>query len=410
MAAYHRPTLHPEVPERAEAPDRAVPDQSAGSHRRDTPVGAQVPAPVTVDEGGRDRYFDVLRALAIIRVVLIHMFPVAWLSMIFPSMGVMFALGGSLMAKSVDRSAGDAITGRIRRLLPAYWVMGIVLVPAMFLTGWQHIPAVKTMVLWIVPLAEPPVTAWAAPVTGVLWYLCTYLWLVILSPVLLALYRRARVVTVVAPLLLLAAMTYVPWPFGDRADSVATDVLTFASCWILGFAHRDGDLRRVPTPVIWFVALASTSISLWWVCTHPGEEGVELSTAPIAYGAYSVGFVLILVRMSPSMGWLARRRPLVGAVNLLNSRAVTIYLWHNAAITVAFPIGDRFKLYELTGDGPLTNVAYMGIAVVLIALVVPAIGWVEDLAARRRPQLLPWGKKPQVKPRPVQKTWWGPTP
>jgi hypothetical protein len=339
------------------------------------------------------------------------MFPVAWLSMIFPSMGVMFALGGSLMAKSVDRSAGEAISGRVRRLLPAYWVMGLALVPAMFVTGWEHIPGVRSLLLWIVPIAEPPVTAWAAPVTGVLWYLATYLWLVFLSPVLLACYRRARVVTVIAPLALLSALDHVPWPFGDRAESVATDVLTFAACWILGFAHRDGDLRRVPAPLIWLLALAGTSGALWWVWTHPGEEGVDLSTTPLAYGIYSAGFVLVLVRLSPSMTWLARRRFLDRLVSLFNARAVTIYLWHNAAITVAFPIGDAIRLWRFGGDDTaLTNVLYMGIAVALICCVVPAIGWVEDIAARRKPQLLPWGRAAPSRPRKPQKTWWGPTP
>ena len=38
---------------------------------------------------GRDRYFDTLRTLAIIRVVVFHAFPVAALELVFPSMGVM---------------------------------------------------------------------------------------------------------------------------------------------------------------------------------------------------------------------------------------------------------------------------------------------------------------------------------
>jgi len=50
---------------------------------------------------------DLLRVLAIIRVVLHRAFMVATdLPVIFPSMGVMFALGGSLMTKSMDRVPG----------------------------------------------------------------------------------------------------------------------------------------------------------------------------------------------------------------------------------------------------------------------------------------------------------------
>ncbi|HWN27039.1 MAG TPA: glycosyltransferase, partial [Actinomycetospora sp.] len=47
--------------------------------------------------GGRERWLDLLRAVALLRVVTYHAFGGGWMSMVFPSMGVMFALGGSLM-------------------------------------------------------------------------------------------------------------------------------------------------------------------------------------------------------------------------------------------------------------------------------------------------------------------------
>lgn len=51
--------------------------------------------------GGRDRYFDLLRAIALFRVVFYHLMGWAWLPVLFPSMGVMFALAGNLMARSL---------------------------------------------------------------------------------------------------------------------------------------------------------------------------------------------------------------------------------------------------------------------------------------------------------------------
>src|SRR3954453_6480900 len=149
---------------------------------------------------GRDRYFDTLRAVAIIRVVLYHAFPFTALELVFPSMGVMFALGGSLMVKSLDRGAGRAVRNRLRRLLPALWVMGLILVPVMVLHGWPDRPSWPHLLLWIVPIADPPANEFGNPAAGVLWYLVTYLWLVLLSPLLLKLYRRLRLVTVLLPL------------------------------------------------------------------------------------------------------------------------------------------------------------------------------------------------------------------
>jgi hypothetical protein len=356
--------------------------------------------------GSRDRYFDALRAAAIIRVVVFHMFPLAWISMVFPSMGVMFALGGSLMVRSIDRSVEQAITGRLRRLLPGLWVMGAVGIPAMIWAGWDDRPGWTSLMLWVLPIAEPPSSEWAGQFTGILWYLVTYLWLVLLSPVLLWCYRRARLFTLGTPLAGLAAWENLPALVGESAGSVVSDVLTFAACWVLGFAHRVGDLRRVSLAVLIPVAVAAAGGGLAWTLTHPGEDGVDLASQPVAYGVFSVGFVLLLLRFTPRMDWLARRRFLNGLVNLCNARAVTIYLWHNVAIALCFATGDFVQVWRI-GD-TFAMAGYFAIAVILLVVVIALLGWVEDVAARRPVRLLPWSVVPPSRPRPVTPAWSGP--
>jgi len=354
----------------------------------------------------RDRYFDALRAAAIIRIVCYHTLGFGWLSLIFPSMGVMFALGGSLMAKSVDRSAEQAVTGRLRRLLPALWVFGAIVVPAMFWAGWADRPNWTRFLMWVVPIVEPPSSSWAEPATGVLWYLVAYLWMVLLSPVLLKLYRRWRLPTIIVPLLLLVPWDNLPLPVGEHLASAVTDVLTFVACWVIGFAHREGDLARVRFAVLVPVSVVLVSSGLAWTLTHPGEEGIDLANEPIAYGLYSLGFTLLLLRISPSMAWLTRRRWLNGLVNFCNARAVTIYLWHNIAITLAL-----LGVGLIEGDGMdvwLENVAMFGLLFVLLAGFVAVFGWVEDVAARRPVRLLPWHTVPASRPRKVTPEWCGP--
>src|SRR3954452_9872416 len=190
----------------------------------------------------RDRYFDTLRAVAIVRVVLFHAFPVAALELVFPSMGVMFALGGSLMVKSLDRNAGQAVRNRIRRLLPALWVMALILVPLMIHRGWPDRPSWPHLLLWLVPIADPPASDFGYSAAGVLWYLVTYLWLVLLSPVLLWLYRQWNLPTVLLPLFGLLMLVAYPNSFGQSTTWVLQNILTFGSCWVLGMAHRQGDL------------------------------------------------------------------------------------------------------------------------------------------------------------------------
>lgn len=314
----------------------------------------------------RDRYFDTLRAAALVRVIVYHMFPFAWLGLLVPAMGVMFALGGSLMAASLDRSGGApdrVVANRLRRLLPAVWAFGVLLVPAMLWHGWPDRPEWSHFLLWVVPLAPPPGTEWALPATEVLWYLVTYLWLVVLSPVLLWAYRRWPLWTVLLPLAALAVVA--------ERGGVLTDLATYAPCWIAGFAHRDGALRRLG--LRWLMALAATSLTggLTWAMTRGAADD------PIAQALYSLGAVLLLLRAAPRMDWLARVRPLDRFVSAVNARAVTIYLWHNPAIAACFVVGDVLQVWRLGDAG------YLAVAVLLIAGAVTALGWVEDRSSHR---------------------------
>lgn len=93
----------------------------------------------------------------------------------------------------------------------------------------------------------------------------------------------------------------------------------------------------------------------------------------------------------PGFGWLRRIRPLDGLVTLLNARAVTVYLWHEIALILSVPLIDRlWRIPFCERHLPLDSLWFQfGVAWVLIAVAIPLTGWAEDLAARRRPRLLP---------------------
>src|SRR6187549_126428 len=110
----------------------------------------------------RNRYLDLLRAAAIVRVIVYHLFGWPWLSILLPAMGIMFALAGSLTAASLDkRAAGQVITSRLRRLLPPLWLLAVVAVPAMLYLGWTREdggdePLSWKLGLWLLPIGDPP--------------------------------------------------------------------------------------------------------------------------------------------------------------------------------------------------------------------------------------------------------------
>jgi peptidoglycan/LPS O-acetylase OafA/YrhL len=346
----------------------------------------------------RNRYLDLLRAAAIVRVVVYHLFGWPWLSIVFPAMGVMFALAGSLTAASLDnRSARNVVTSRLRRLLPPLWLLGLIAVPVMLALGWAHetdgeqpfSPA--KLLLWIVPVGDPTGSDKAVDLWEPLWYIRAYLWFVLLSPVMYLAYKKLRWFAVVLPLLAMAALDKTGFTLPDMADSAMWDFVTFGACWMAGFAHHDGRLARVKPSLVVVTAVVLGAVAMYWLQGHPGEDGYDLNDVAESQALWSLAFVLVVLRWQPPMGWLAKVRPLDGAVTLLNGRAVTIYLWHNIAIDAVWPVLAFVALDDL---GSLEGAAELVVALGLTALAVLAFGWVEDLAARRRPRLFPARSRP----------------
>ncbi|MCM2575813.1 acyltransferase [Streptomyces sp. MTZ3.1] len=366
--------------------------------------------------GGRDRCLDLLRALALVRVVAYHAFGWAWLTLVFPSMGVMFALAGSLMARSLRRPAVGVILRRFRRLLLPLWLYGVVVLGILFSRGWHPDRDAPfwwwlRVACWVVPVGSPLFpehfggagglleTTWAEQAAGPLWYLRAYLWFVLLSPMLLRMFRRAPRAVLCAPLALTAllgtGLVEIP---GETGEAV-TDFAVHGSCWILGFCHADGLLRRLPRYLVPSVAPVLMGLALWWASGHRGEDGWDLNDIPPAQGLWSFGFCALLLHFSPS--WRELPGPLRRfdkPVTLAGNRAMTIYLWHEAALLATVPLLDQ--LWDVPGASPAyahllessSSVLMFLLTWPLLALIVPAVGWVEDVAAGRRPRLWPNGR------------------
>ncbi|MDG4789242.1 acyltransferase [Micromonospora sp. WMMD1102] len=347
----------------------------------------------------RNRYYDLLRCLAIVRVVVYHVTGWAFLTLAFPAMSVMFALGGALMASSLDRFGPAAVGRRLRRLLPSLWLVALVFVPAMLLTGLA--PSWR-LVFWVLPLADPPANTWGALVLSVVWYLRDYLWFVLVSPAARWLFRRWPVPTLLAPYLLLGVVEF---GFPD-APGVLRDFGLYYGAWLLGFAQHDGLLRRLSRRLLFGIAVPVGIAGLGWILGHPGPRGYDLNDVPLGNALWSVAFVLLVFGLAPPaaagvdraggdrvVGWVDRvvagvdRRVRLGrAVTVLNSRALTVYLWH---MPFVIAVNELLSGLGLAHSSALGLAARLAAVAVLVGVAVAVFGWVEDLAARRPPRLLP---------------------
>ncbi|QDN94046.1 acyltransferase [Streptomyces sp. S1D4-23] len=408
--------MHPEpAPPPTSAPTPAptpTPGSAPGSAAR------SAPAP---KKPGRDRYLDLLRSIALVRVVVYHLFGWAWLTVVFPSMGVMFALAGSLMARSLSRPALGVIRGRVRRLLPPLWAFSAVALALMFAGGWNVVKdpdnggtwGLVKLIDYVIPIGAPPFPwhvgsksglledTWAVQAAGPLWYLRAYLWFVIASPLLLWAFRRVPWATLLAPLALTAVLGTGLVTIPGETGNAISDFTVYGGCWVLGFAHHEGVLQRVPRYLAISCSALLMAFGLWWASGHLGPDGWDLNDIPLAQAAWSFGFVVILLQYSPSWqelpGRLARWDKLI---TLSNNRAVTIYLWHNMLIMATVPIIDQaYNLPFMQSDSAVaaldsSYMVWMFLLVwPLIGLTILAFGWIEDIAAKRSPRLWPNGAK-----------------
>lgn len=168
-------------------------------------------------------------------------------------MGVMFGLAGTLMARSLRRPAPTVLRSRLRRLLPPFWCWGLLVVGAMlvrgWMTGWQ-------IVCRVVPLGDPPGSAWGEQAWEILWYLRTYLGFVLLS-LLPRLFRLAPVPVLLLSLVPIVVLQFLWQPPGNRFGTGLLDLAAYLFCWIPGFAHHDGVLARARPLAV--VALSSAA-------------------------------------------------------------------------------------------------------------------------------------------------------
>lgn len=344
---------------------------------------------------GRSVYLDALRAVALVRVVTYHVTG-TWQLTAFTSLPLMFFVAGVLYAASLDRSPAPKVIGsRYRRILIPYWGYAAAMVALWAAAG---VLGQLTTAQWVglaLPLLSVDGVAGPDPSGALhftwfaLWYIQMHLVLALIGgPLRRALRRWPRATWAAFALLFVAAV--------PSAPGVAIGVVYTVS-WMLGYLHLDGVLAP------WLHQRRRRGQRWQWICALAGPIGAvaylgfqHSNLAVAGVGALLLGtfWLTLALGVQPLVEpWLERRR--ARAVTLwFSRRSMTIYLWHGAALWLAV---------ELAGDAGLAARSLLTAAGVVVAVV--AVGWLEDVAAKRRPELWPrpsGGARPPT-PRPPQR-------
>lgn len=324
----------------------------------------------------RDRAIDLLRALALARVVLWHATGWAALTWI-AAIPVMVFVTGTMLARSLShRGTTDVIRNRLRRLLLPLWVYSAAVWVVMVGVEvgsrrpipWRLLPA------WVLPVTDPQGTAWSADwLSQPLWYLRLMVWLLAALPVLAWAARRAPVVTVV----LCAVGTVVGELAWGSSAWLVQDLVTFSAFLVAGLAVGDGRLPALGSRWIVALPLGVLGAAIWVL--WPGVESAVANDSHVLVlmcGAATLGLAgagMTLLRR------LADRW--VHVVELMSRRSLSIYLWHCAAIASVMWLTEPWRAW--VGDSSATRLLVAVFAAVATSAVVWVVGPVEDVAARR---------------------------
>ncbi|UDY37993.1 acyltransferase family protein [Dermatobacter hominis] len=315
---------------------------------------------------GRDTVLDLVRAGALVVVVAWHWAfttlrwddgprignptgetPGLWLATwCLQVMPLFFLVGGSLHASSLRRATttrDDAafVRGRFGRLVPPVLPL-LALAVAVGLGGAAlgRDDVVRGVVLMITPL----------------WFLATYLVLVLLAPLARRVHRSCGLWAVSAGAVLVAVVDRLTWAghIDGVAPMLAEYVLTWAVVHQLGF-HL-GSLRSGPRTARWATCLggfALLAVGVRWLGYPPSMVGTH--TDPISN--MSPPNLMVVFLALAQMGllaiadphlrrWTDRHRGLLGTAG---AWSMTVYVWHmlalaafwGIAVVVIGPVHDR---------------------------------------------------------------------
>ena len=335
------------------------------SHRETHDMTTNLP-PTTA----RSRAFDLIRAAAIVRVCLWH--GTGWAALTWiPALPVMFYLNGRFMAASIDRHGVVAtLRGRMRRILYPYWVFAFVVLTVMYAYGSWRVESMGNALAWVFPLAVPEGAAWQGGwMTEPLWYVRTYLWLLITAVILNFLVRRGKL-----PLVLIwtGVAWVVAWSLGSQWWAVQ-NYLTFGACFMLGLFAARHRWRKIELLTIAVVGGVGVCI----VAVNRLPAGGVVNNDHALHLSLGLVLLAVLEAARPRLEAVlanAKRWHFVAAVN---ERSVSIYLWHPILIGAGYLAMGRIA------QGAILRIGALVVAAAMLWSLLALVGMVEDYAAHK---------------------------
>ena len=332
-------------------------------------VATVAPTAPALRPHGRDRAVDLVRAVCILGVVVLHammvgvgvaggipsfvnasdgtwwIVPLSWVLQVMP---LFFVIGGFSAATAYRRArarGSDAVgfvSSRVHRLLrPAIVTIGVVGVLLALLAS-AGVPG-DLVTLAGFRFAQP------------LWFLGVFLVCQALVPALLRLHERAPLATIAA---LAAAATAVDvLRLATGVDALGFFNLAFV--WLtlqqLGFFLADGRIDALSRRTRLFVAVGAVAALAASFASgiHSPDLVANINPPTTALLLVGVAHTALFSLLRGRLGRIAERRPARRFMDFVTPRAMTVYLWH---MPVLLGLAGSSAMWALTTGLPLPAV------------------------------------------------------
>jgi CubicO group peptidase (beta-lactamase class C family)/peptidoglycan/LPS O-acetylase OafA/YrhL len=339
----------------------------------DNPAGTE-PAKKT----GRDQALDLLRVVAIGRVLLWHLYAQTWLTW-FAAIPLMFFVAGTLLAS--NGSYWLFLRRRLKRLLLPLWFYGAVIAMVSLAFAADIHQTTRAGILnaleWDVPVVDPNDAAWSGGwMSSHLWYLRAYLWIIVAAPLLVwAAGRISRAFLSISLGVLAFEMASRTGILQGQLRVILGDFLVYGFFAMLGIAYSQHRLiSSIRTRSIVAIGAGVAAVG------YGAVFGLPIGGVNASYPAIALTGIAWLAAIGAAEGPIRKLSevPRVAAITRrVSRRSLTIYLWHPACIL--------FAVWLIPGKSILKGVAQLTVTVGGIVLAIAVVGWVETLATNGIP-------------------------